>query len=304
MSFLPHFCVIVNAFFWGVVWMPLGWFHKNGLHPISVTFFSYLLLVILLLPLNYSLIKKFFFSPTLLLLGISYGITNIFFNWAIVTGDIVRVVFLFYLMPIWASIFARIFLKEFISFKGYLSLFLAMLGLALILDFNNLIENLYNLNFSSEEIFSDFIALIGGIFFAIGTVLLKKTKLHNSMSRSFSIFFGSCTVSFFFLCLSYFFNIFKFESHNIFLLNLEFNIIFSLFIFSIVLGFANFFLQYGGSKLLVQTTSLLMLTEIIVAITSTTYFEKNNLLFLDYMGGFIIVIAAIFSSLKGTSKLS
>ena len=60
--------------------------------------------------------KNFFFSFLLskngLLIALSYGVTNLAFNWAIAEGNVVRVVFLFYLMPIWASIFAVILIKE------------------------------------------------------------------------------------------------------------------------------------------------------------------------------------------------
>ncbi len=298
MSFLPHFYVVINAIFWGLVWIPLGWFDQNGLHPVSITFFSYFLLLIFLLPFNFSLVKIFLFSPALLMMGISYGLTNIFFNWAIVYGDVIRVVFLFYLMPIWASIFARIFLKELIGFYGYVTLFFALFGLTLILDLTNLIKSLNNLDFSSDKIFSDLIALLGGFFFALGNVLLKKNKLQDSMSRSFSIFFGSCIVSLFFLFFGLFFDFFELKSQDFFLLSFELKTFIYLFLFSIVLGLANFFLQYGGSKLLVQTTSLLMLTEIIVVVISTSYFGKNNLLFFDYLGGTIIVTAALYNSLK------
>ena len=36
------------------------------------------------------------------------GTTNATFNWAVTLGDVVRVVLLFYLMPLWAVLLARL----------------------------------------------------------------------------------------------------------------------------------------------------------------------------------------------------
>ena len=46
-------------------------------------------------------------TPALWLLVAAAGITNAAFNWAIVIGDVVRVVLLFYLMPLWTVLLAR-----------------------------------------------------------------------------------------------------------------------------------------------------------------------------------------------------
>ena len=118
MKFIPHFCVVLNAVIWGLVWIPMQWLDSKGLSVIWATFFSYLALSGLLLFARPSLLLNTLQSKTLLLMGIAYGLTNICFNWAVTNGDVVRVVFLFYLMPIWAAIFAKIFLSEDLGYKG------------------------------------------------------------------------------------------------------------------------------------------------------------------------------------------
>ena len=44
--------------------------------------------------------------------GAGLGTTNAAFNWAVTLGDVVRVVLLFYLMPLWAVLLARLVLRE------------------------------------------------------------------------------------------------------------------------------------------------------------------------------------------------
>jgi EamA domain-containing membrane protein RarD len=45
-------------------------------------------------------------------LVLASGTTNACFNWGVTIGDVVRVVLLFYLMPLWAVLLARLLLGE------------------------------------------------------------------------------------------------------------------------------------------------------------------------------------------------
>ena len=69
-----------------------------------------------------------------------------------------------------------------------------------------------------------------------------------------------------------------------------------------LLGTANFCLQYGGSRILVQTTTLIMLLEIPVATISQAFvanrLTENSVL----IGGGLIVISAIWASFDQVSR--
>ena len=117
----------------------------------------------------------------------SYGITNLAFNWAIAEGDVVRVVFLFYLMPIWASIFAVILIKEKPSLTSVIAIAIATAGAFLILIYDPwspLSVSVENFLGIGKE---DFLAIIGGIFFGLGNVLIRKTTRITSLMKTFSI---------------------------------------------------------------------------------------------------------------------
>ena len=154
--------------------------------------------------------KNFFFSFLLsqngLLIALSYGITNLSFNWAIAEGNVVRVVFLFYLMPIWASIFAVILIKEKPTLTSLIAIAIAIAGAFLIL-----IVDPWNTTFVSLENFlsigkEDFLAIVGGIFFGLGNVLIRKTIRITSLHKTFAIFFGTFSVAAVFLLINYMFN--------------------------------------------------------------------------------------------------
>ena len=294
MNFIPHICVVVNATIWGLVWIPMQWLDNNGLSVIWTTFLSYLILSGLLFVTRPRLLVKIFRSRELLLMGIAYGLTNICFNWAVTNGDVVRVVFLFYLMPIWAAIFAKIFLSEDLGLKGWLRTFVALFGLMIVLNIFDQFSLKLQINYY------EVVAILGGVFFALGNVFLRKAVSFSSFDRSMSIFLGSCFVPFTVLTLNFFFRDYFFFTNPV--ENLKslvyfdfFSVLCILFFMVIILGTANFCLQYGGSKILVQTTTLLMLLEIPVATISQTLvtnrMTENSVL----IGGGLIVLTAIWA---------
>ena len=272
----------------------MRWLNSEGLSVILTTFFSYLLLSGILILLNPNSISKIFQSKTLIVMAIAYGLTNICFNWAVTNGDVVRVVFLFYLMPIWAAIFAKVFLSEDLGYKGLCRIFLALTGLIIVLDITNQFSLSININFY------EILAILGGIFFAFANVFLRKAKSFSSLNRSMAIFLGSCLVPLFILLINLFLS--NFGLMNSPLDNLKslpsfnfFSIILVIITMAITLGTANFCLQFGGSKLLVQTTCLLMIVEIPVAIFSFAFFTSKITDFSIIIGGGLIVVAAIWS---------
>ena len=62
------------------------------------------------------------------------GLTNACFNWAVTIGDVIRVVLLFYLMPAWAALFARLLLGEALPVRAVARIALAIAGAAIVLQ--------------------------------------------------------------------------------------------------------------------------------------------------------------------------
>ena len=253
--------------------------------------------------------KNFFFSFLLskngLLIALSYGITNLAFNWAIAEGNVVRVVFLFYLMPIWASIFAVILIKEKPTLTSLIAIAIAIAGAFLILIYDP-----WGTTFVSVENFlsiekEDFLAIIGGIFFGLGNVLIRKTTRITSLMKTFSIFFGTFLVAAVFLLINYMLHSTgKFATLNTITPELftDFKFLLIFFSFVIGLGLANFLLQLGASKLPVYITSTLLMFEILVAMISTNILQESPLQFHEFIGGILILVAASLMILNTAKK--
>ncbi|MGE5116355.1 MAG: EamA family transporter, partial [Betaproteobacteria bacterium] len=108
----PVAALVVNAFVWGVSWWPLRQLEARGLHPLWTTVIVYALSAALLVAARPQAPARLARTPALWVLVLASGTTNAAFNWAVVAGDVVRVVLLFYLMPLWAVLLAWLLLGE------------------------------------------------------------------------------------------------------------------------------------------------------------------------------------------------
>ena len=208
-------------------------------------------------------------------------------------------------MPIWASIFAAILIKEKPSLTSVIAIAIATVGAFLILIYDQwgkAIVSVENLLSIEKE---DFLAIIGGIFFGLGNVLIRKTTRITSLMKTFSIFFGTFLVSAVFLLINYMLNSTgKFATLNTITLELFTDLNFLLIFFSFVLGLglANFLLQLGASKLPVYVTSTLLMFEILVAMISTNILQESPLQFHEFIGGILILVAASLMILNTAKK--
>ena len=92
--------LVFNAFTWGVSWWPFRQLAALGLHPLWLTGFIYSIAVVVLVLARPSAPGHVLRNRSLWWLVLASGGTNACFNWGVAIGDVVRVVLLFYLMPL------------------------------------------------------------------------------------------------------------------------------------------------------------------------------------------------------------
>ena len=96
----PALALMLNAFVWGVSWWPFRQLEAAGVHPLWATALVYMVAVAAITIARPAAWRELFAHPALWLLVLGSGCTNAAFNWAVTIGDVVRVVLLFYLMPL------------------------------------------------------------------------------------------------------------------------------------------------------------------------------------------------------------
>jgi drug/metabolite transporter (DMT)-like permease len=176
--------LVLNALVWGLSWWPLRELDAYGLHPLWATAAVFLLATLVLTLTRPSGWLGFAQHPQLWWLMLASGLTNVGFNWAVTTGDVVRVVLLFYLMPTWSLLLAWWLLDEKPTRAASARLGLALLGVVLVLKTP---ESPWPL----PQDLPDVLALMAGFTFALTNIWLLRLQ-HTPESARMLAMFGGC----------------------------------------------------------------------------------------------------------------
>lgn len=275
--------LVLNAFVWGVSWWPFRQLQGHGLHPLWTTALTYLLIAGGLLAFNSRAVRGLVTCPPLWLLGLGAGVTNVCFNWAVTLGDVVRVVLLFYLMPAWSVLVAWWLLDEKPTLAALLRLLLAMAGVLVVLKTPDSPWPL-------PREFADWLALAGGLSFALTNSMLRKYSHTSSSSRMLAMFSGSGLLALVAALTGL--TLHTVPAPALALAGLP--VLLGLTLAFIV---SNASLQYGAARLAAGTTSIVMLTEILFASVSSAALGAAQLSPRILLGGGLIVLAALLAAM-------
>jgi len=291
---LPHLALLFNAFIWGVSWVPYKWLEAQGLSILWATAICYVAASIALSLARPQALSALIAHKSLWIMGLFYGLTNTCFNWALTLGDVVRVVLLFYLMPLWSALFARLLLAERLTVEGWARIGLALAGAVVVLGAAS--ETSASALWSSS-FFADTLSVAGGLFFGLANVLLRSQQGSNSAERTLAMFIGSGSVPFLMMLAASAAGLYAAGNP----LQAAFEALWVLPLLALGLACANYSLQFGGSRLPAQTTSLIMLSEIVFAAVSAWIIVGKQMTASEWVGGAMIICAAIWASLRPSS---
>ncbi len=176
--------VLLGATLWGVAWYPMRLLEDGGLYGIWLTLVLYGSALLGSLPYTYRAIPQLPHAPGwLAALALAGGWTNIAFVEAVLAGNILRVLLLFYLSPLWATLMGWLFLGERISRVACASLTIAMAG-ALLMLWNP------DVGVPWPEGRADWFALTSGVAFALSNVATRRVQQVSVATKLFCVFGG------------------------------------------------------------------------------------------------------------------
>lgn len=176
--------VFLAAILWGVVWYPLRLLEAGGLHGLWLTLILYGTALLGSLPFTRTAIPQLARAPGwLAVLALAGGWTNIAFVEAMLEGNVLRVLLLFYLSPLWATLMGWLFLGERISRVAAVSLAIATAG-ALLMLWNP------HLGVPWPQGRADWFALTSGLAFALSNVATRAVQQVSVASKLFCVFGG------------------------------------------------------------------------------------------------------------------
>lgn len=283
-SSLPILALLAGSAIWGIIWYPYRLLEQRGINgetSITIVYFFALVLGLVLFRGSIRFSRIFNGEAHLLLwIGLFAGWANFAYITGIVHGEIMRVLLLFYLAPLWTTIFARLLLHERLSLYGYLVIALSLTGATTILWQP---ESAFPLPSS----FGDWMGLFGGFMFALVNVLIRKDQRHNIQLKSLAIWIGITLVGL--VCCQLFTPSFVLTNISISSWLFLFGVGFTMFLSSVLL-------QFGLTYTPANQAIVILLFELIVAATTAYFLAKEAMTPLEWVGGLMIISATLFSS--------
>ena len=283
---LPALALTLNAFTWGVSWWPFRQLQERGLHPLWATALIYLVAVLVITLWRREAWGQLWRARTLWLLVLASGTTNAAFNWGVTVGDVVRVVLLFYLMPLWAVLLARLLLKEALTAMALLRVAIALVGAVIVLWPEEGLQG----GLPLPRTLPEWLGVLGGFTFALNNVMLRREAHQPEAARALAMFLGGAVVS----------------GVLVTVLSLQGTaawppapapgwVLGALALAAAFLA-GNLALQYGASRLPANVTAVVMITEVLFASASAVLLGAGVVTTKLLLGGALIVGASLLAA--------
>jgi len=280
----PRSALFIGAGIWGLLWYPYRLLEQaniNGPTSATITYSFALLLGLVIFRKNLRISHLSDGNPYLLLwIGLLVGCACMAYILGVIHGEVMRVLLLFYLAPLWTIIFSRFLLKEKLSTYGYWVICISLSGATTMLwqpgD-----------NFPLPSSYGDWMGLAGGFAFALSNVLIRKDQGHSVQLKSLAVWLGVVVVG-----LSY--SLFLPMTHLLIEISLNSWLLLlgtglAVFILSLVL-------QYGLTHVPANQAIVLLLFELVVAAVAAYLLTNESMTLKEWIGGAMIVSASLFSS--------
>jgi drug/metabolite transporter (DMT)-like permease len=293
---LAIFGLLFGAFCWGIIWYPYRLMAEAGVSGVASSFYTYCIAALLAAAYFAKHIAKhwstLFKQPqSVVWIGLVAGWTNLSYVLAVIDGEVMRVMLLFYLSPLWTLLLARFWLKEPITKIGFISITIALIGAYIMLagPFSE-VESSLPIPRNSAE----WLALSAGIGFSLTNVITRKSSHLNLLQKSFAVWLGVIVVAA--LSAPFLVNYYgqNFVTPSFFSLNHWLVMV----VIALLLIAATMLVQFGVTQLTAVRASVLFLFELVVAAIASYYLAHEAMTLNEWLGGLLIIAAALTAALN------
>jgi len=277
---LPILSLLFSATLWGLIWYPLRLLEEQGLAGLWTAFICYGAILVLFLPVlvrqRASLQSNFL---PFLLMGLSAGWCNVAFIMAVLDGNVVRVLLLFYLSPFWAVCLGWLLLGERLDRQSLLVFAIAVVGAVIMLWDESL-------GMPWPRDVADWLAVSSGFAFALSNVFVRGLQNVSVLLKSTGSWCGVVFVA----------------SLWIWLGNTEFPVVGrDVLLAAVLLGLFGFLVMtlsvlYGVTRMPLHRSSVILLFELVVGAISALLLTDEMVLPKEWLGGFLVITAAVLAA--------
>jgi drug/metabolite transporter (DMT)-like permease len=278
---LPVISILIGAVFWGLLWWPLKFFSQAGLTGNLMGVTAYAMVGVVAIPIVWYQRKLWRTEWFLLLLiGLFFAVANITFTTALIQGEVVRVMLLFYLLPVWGALGGVLILGEKLSKQRCIAISLSLAGIFIIMGGTAILSQ----PFSTV----DLMALVAGFCLSATGVINKLAVKIPMASRSFVPFIFCPPLA----AIANYMNPAPMPDLNLITWGLL-----ACFAFLWIFG-ATLLCTYGLANIEASRASVLQVTELFVAIISAMFIGSEVLEMKEYIGGTLIIAATIIEAIE------
>jgi len=284
-NFFPVFGLLFGAVCWGIIWYPYRLMAEAGYSGVVSSFYTYSMATLMGAVLFARHWRRVTALPTsAIILSAVAGWTNLSYVLAVIDGEVMRVMLLFYLSPLWTLILAHFWLKERIHRNGMLAIMASLLGALIMLhDFNGS-------GWPLPRNQAEWLALSSGIGFSLTNVITRRSTHLSIASKSMLVWAGVAVMALMLLPIlgqqAPAMSVFNAQQWQLMLL------------IAVLLMAATLFVQYGVTKITAIRASVLFLFELVVAAVASYYLANEAMTWNEWLGGGLIIAAALISAMQ------
>ncbi len=272
--------LLLAATMWGLLWYPMRLLEKAGLPGLWTTLVAYSVASAAGLVFSVRYWRDFVRYPGWLLgLALAAGWCNVAFILAIVDGNVVRVVLLFYLSPLWTVLLGWLFLGEPIDRAAAMVLVVAMSGAMLMLWDPHMGAPWPQSN-------SDWMAISAGLAFSANNVIVRGTGQVSLHAKTSAAWMGGALLAGLWLALTL--SSVPSAAPHAWLSAAALGLL-GIVIMTVTV-------QYGVTHLPVRRSAVILLFELVVATISSQLLADEALGAREWLGGCLIVGAALVAA--------
>lgn len=269
--------LLAGATIWGLIWHPYRTLEGMAMSATLAATLTYFISLLLGLALFRRHLAGFRPSWMLALIGLVAGGCNLGYVLATVHGEVMRVLLLFYLAPLWTVLLARLLLNEKVSLAGTAVISLSLAGAVVMLWQPSL-------GMPLPQRGAEWLGLAAGFLFAFANVLIRKAHDLSIEVKSMAVFAGVVVVGLAAL---------PFEPGAVVPPPLAGWLLVGLI--GLVLLATNLFVQYGLTHTPANRAIVIFLFELVVAALASWLLAGEAMTLKEWIGGAMIVAASLFS---------
>ena len=274
-------CLLTGALVWGLIWFPYRALQEAGVGGALASLLTYFFALVPGLFLFRGRRAQLRTSPGLLAaLAFAGGICNLGFVLAMIHGEVVRVMLLFYLAPLWTLVLSRLLLRERAGPAGHLVIALSFAGAVMMLWHPG---GRWPLPSTGAE----WLGLASGMSFAMVNVLSRKAAQVDEAVKAAAVWAGVVLVALPVAMLT--------ERPVQALATMDARTWLLVGLIAITLFSINLVVQFGLSRTTANRAIVIMLAELVFAAASSYFLAYEQIGWRDWLGGAMLVAAALFS---------